>query len=82
MAERDAVGNGGASSRGSINNLRDRRAAYLPDGYELVPAGDEKRLRLLRPDGSEVRSFEKGEINEAERAALEDLRNKRHEKPL
>lgn len=81
MAEPHTGDNGAYSSGSSLSNLRDRRAAYLPDGYELVPAGDEKRLRLLRPDDSEIRSFDKIEIKEAERAAFDDLRNRRREDP-
>lgn len=86
MAESDNSGTGGngAESSGSdISNLRDRQTAYLPVGYELVPERDTKRLKLLRPDGSEVRSFDRAEIKEAERVAFEDVRKRRRrEDPL
>jgi hypothetical protein len=82
VAERDADGNSAKSSGSHLSNLRDRQAAYLPDGYELIPERGAKRLRPPRSDGSEAGSFEQYEIKKAEQAAFEDVRKRCRKRPL
>ena len=74
------VENGGNGAHGSRKPFREKRAAYLPDGYVLHHSETGAGRILRRPDGSEIGLFAEDEMDRAERAAFDDVEKRRRKK--